>query len=72
MTDKLDQHEDDAQSMNSAWLAPREPLHIGSLCPKCGKGKLDYNGLYELECQACGFIDKSNSDCGCSFQADAV
>jgi len=25
----------------------------GAPCPNCGVGKLDYNGLLELECPAC-------------------
>ncbi len=32
-------------------MAPRQ----GDLCPVCGKGRLDYNGLLELECPACGY-----------------
>jgi len=31
-----------------------EPLRPGSLCPNCGLGKLDYNGLLEFECPICG------------------
>jgi hypothetical protein len=31
-----------------------EPLHPGSLCPNCGQGIFDYNGLLELECLICG------------------
>jgi hypothetical protein len=27
----------------------------GDACPKCGKGKLDYDGLLNLRCEACGF-----------------
>jgi uncharacterized protein (DUF983 family) len=27
----------------------------GSLCPKCGQDKLDYNGLLNLACPKCGF-----------------
>jgi uncharacterized protein (DUF983 family) len=32
-------------------------LHQGDLCPQCGRDKLDYNGLLELECPVCGFRD---------------
>jgi uncharacterized protein (DUF983 family) len=32
-----------------------EPLRLGSLCPNCGQGKLDYKGLLELECPICGY-----------------
>lgn len=27
----------------------------GDICPQCGQGKLDYNGLLELECPRCGY-----------------
>jgi uncharacterized protein (DUF983 family) len=27
----------------------------GQKCPQCGKGKLDYNGLLNLVCPACGY-----------------
>lgn len=33
-------------------VAPR----YGGKCPKCGRGKLDYNGLIELYCPACGYV----------------
>lgn len=45
---------------------------IGDLCPDCGEGKLDFNGLFQLECPHCGFIPKNVTNCGCSFRADAV
>lgn len=31
------------------------PPEWGDVCPACEKGKLDYNGLLELECPICGF-----------------
>ena len=27
----------------------------GDICPKCGKGKLDYDGMLNLCCEACGY-----------------
>jgi uncharacterized protein (DUF983 family) len=33
----------------------REILRMGDPCPQCGQGKLDYNGLLELECPRCGY-----------------
>lgn len=35
----------------------QKPHCPGSICPNCGKGKLDYNGLLELECPICGYRD---------------
>jgi len=32
---------------------------VGGKCPKCGRGKLDYNGLIELDCPACGYVASS-------------
>lgn len=34
-----------------------EPLKPGSICPKCGQGKLDYDGMLNLACPLCGFVD---------------
>jgi uncharacterized protein (DUF983 family) len=31
----------------------KEAVHPQMLCPNCGQGKLDYNGLLELECPTC-------------------
>lgn len=32
------------------------PLRRGDPCPKCRKGKLDYDSLLELACAQCGFV----------------
>ncbi|GAB4496746.1 MAG: hypothetical protein OHK003_02930 [Anaerolineales bacterium] len=40
-----------------------EPLHKGSTCPQCGEGKLDYNGMLQLECPVCGFINGEAGGC---------
>gem|GEM_PF-1282588 len=29
--------------------------HRGQLCPQCGQGRLDYDGLLNLVCPACGY-----------------
>jgi len=29
------------------------PLQLGSRCPYCGKGSMEYNGLLNLECTFC-------------------
>lgn len=44
-------------------VTPTEPLRAGSLCPKCGEGKLDYNGLLELECPRCGYVASGGGAC---------
>jgi uncharacterized protein (DUF983 family) len=35
------------------------PLHLGDRCPSCGQGRLDYNGLLDLECPLCRFVANS-------------
>lgn len=37
-----------------------DPPRAGSLCPVCGQGILDYDGLLVLRCPVCGF-----SESGC-------
>jgi uncharacterized protein (DUF983 family) len=32
----------------------QEP-RFGSICPQCGVGKLDYDGLLNLACGECGY-----------------
>jgi uncharacterized protein (DUF983 family) len=34
-----------------------------SLCPQCGDGKLDYNGLLDLECDHCGYSLTEGAGC---------
>lgn len=36
--------------------APLEEPHPGDLCPKCGIGVLDYDGMLNLVCDRCGFV----------------
>ena len=38
-------------------------LRKGDVCPQCGEGKLDYNGLLQLECSACGFVNGEGGGC---------
>ncbi len=40
-----------------------EPLRKDSICPKCGTGRLNYNGLLQLECPSCGFINGEGGGC---------
>ena len=41
----------------------RAPLRAGVICPVCGKGKLDYNGLLALECSECGYTSSEGGGC---------
>jgi len=41
----------------------KEPLRRGSVCPQCGLGTLDYNGMLQLECHACGFVNGEAGGC---------
>jgi hypothetical protein len=40
-----------------------EPPRSGSPCPGCGKGRLDYNGLLDLECPSCGYTLSGGAGC---------
>jgi uncharacterized protein (DUF983 family) len=42
---------------------PRPPLRAGTLCPACGLGRLDYNGLLALECPVCGYASREGGGC---------
>jgi hypothetical protein len=41
--------------MEPAQLAEIHELHSGDLCPRCRAATLDYDGLLNLACPACGF-----------------
>jgi hypothetical protein len=34
---------------------PRSELRAGDLCPVCAMGRLDYDGMLNLNCEQCGF-----------------
>jgi uncharacterized protein (DUF983 family) len=38
-------------------------IRRGSLCPNCGEGKMDFNGLLDLECSHCGFSRIEGAGC---------
>lgn len=40
-----------------------KPLRKGEICPVCLQGQLDYNGLLQLECPACGFVSGEGAGC---------
>lgn len=45
---------------------PVEPVHLpqpGDLCPKCGIGRLDYNGVLLLACEECGYVLGDGGGC---------
>ncbi len=33
----------------------RDRPRAGEMCPKCGQGRLDYDGLLNLTCTSCGY-----------------
>jgi len=39
-------------------------IRRGSSCPRCGMGKLDYNGMLDLECDQCGYSLVEGAACG--------
>lgn len=39
------------------------PFRRGELCPNCELGRLDYNGLLDLECPECGYSQGSGGGC---------
>ena len=41
----------------------KEPLRQGAACPQCGCPGLDYNGLLQLECPSCGFVNGEGGGC---------
>lgn len=53
----------DIHLLQPAESVSTEPVRRYSLCPQCGTGKLDYNGLLELECPICGFVQREGAGC---------
>ncbi|MCX6080725.1 MAG: hypothetical protein NTW32_14440 [Chloroflexi bacterium] len=44
-------------------LPSQRPVRRGESCPRCGLGRLDYNGLIDLECPVCGYSEGSGAGC---------
>lgn len=44
-------------------MQSKEPLRRGAPCPKCGEAGLEYNGLLQLECARCGFVNGEVGGC---------
>jgi uncharacterized protein (DUF983 family) len=57
MDDQASVHRDFTPPTRPCTCAPESGLIVrpGTGCPNCGQGKLDYNGLLELECPHCGY-----------------
>ena len=43
--------------------APVRPLRAGETCPRCGQGRLDYNGVLALACDRCDFAETEGAGC---------
>jgi uncharacterized protein (DUF983 family) len=50
---------------DSTLAIPFEHVYVrrGSPCPICGKGKMDFNGLLDLECDQCGYSLVEGAGC---------
>jgi hypothetical protein len=44
-------------------LAVPKPLRPGDVCPQCGEGHLDYNGVLMLACSQCDFVLAEGGGC---------
>lgn len=56
-----------AEPISDDSMASKHIEHVyvrrGSLCPSCGKGKMDFNGLLDLECDQCGYSLVEGAGC---------
>jgi len=57
MWDFLDREEDQRSKPDKVQKPPTKPCRIGfgQVCPRCGRAKLDYNSLLNLNCPLCGY-----------------
>ncbi|MBM3153675.1 MAG: hypothetical protein FJZ96_15975 [Chloroflexi bacterium] len=46
-----------------ATTLPASGYHSGASCPVCDAGRLDYNGLLDLECPQCGWTLSGGAGC---------
>jgi len=67
VTDQLEREVSSLELLLQGDLQPvektRAPLRAGTICPACGKGKLDYNGMLALECPLCGYTSSEGGGC---------
>ena len=67
MTDRAEREVSSLELLLQGHLKPveeaRAPLRAGMMCPVCGEGKLDYNGLLALECPKCGYTSSEGGGC---------
>lgn len=57
-TDRASQEESKAcQEVSEVPQLCSQPALPGNMCPRCGKGVLDYDGLLVLRCEYCGFSE---------------
>ncbi|MCB2209643.1 hypothetical protein KQH62_02005 [bacterium] len=52
-----EEHETSGKSTLTCALQPGESLRPGMICPRCGEGRIDYNGLLHLVCPVCGLTE---------------
>ncbi len=56
-TDQPEERETQGGSAPTCELQPDKGLRPGMLCPRCGKGQIDYDGLLNLVCPVCGLTE---------------
>lgn len=57
--------EDQSNSSSAVDRKPiaKGPVRRGERCPQCLVGILDYNGMLDLECPACGYYEGIGGGC---------
>jgi hypothetical protein len=54
---------DAAPELSQVILEPQHPPRPGDLCPQCGQGRLDYNGVLLLACDTCDYVLGEGGGC---------
>lgn len=47
--------EEEMQTEQTEEEEPKIVIQYGAVCPACGKGLLDYDGMLNLVCPVCGY-----------------